>query len=158
MVKFPPGGRARGPGGRFRGPEAEPEVQPLIAQLKQDREDSRAEVNECVDQVITELTSKISERIISKNRLMQLTHSEPLSFPTTASLNGIIIDCQLFLTGIDQWAENNGIRVVVEEVAFNDLREKYWINAKLSLKHSNSHPRCSTQNRVFEISFHWGDE
>ena len=116
MVKFPPGGRARGP-------EAEPAGQPLIAQLKQDREDSRAEVKEHVDQVISQFTTKISEAIISTNRHMGVTHCEILGIPASLVLNGVKFGtARRFVHFIEVWAKKNGIRCVVEKIHANQCR------------------------------------
>ena len=111
MVKCPPNGLARGP-------EAEPAVGPLIAQLKQEREDSQAEVNERIEQFISQLTGKISKEIISKNRLMDVTHTEILGLPASLVLNGVKFGtARSFVKLIEEWAKENGIGCAIEVVA-----------------------------------------
>jgi hypothetical protein len=158
MVKFPPGGRARGPGGRFRGPEAEPAVQPLIAKLKQDRLDSLAAADARVVQVIAEFTDRISEAIIAENKAMHTRHAELLAVPVNAKFKGVGIDYHLFLTGVEQWAENNGIKLTIGGEPQGIIGEKYWIQGNLTLAHTERRGPDSQPVKVFLIDFRWDEE
>ena len=158
MVKFPPGGRARGPGGRFRGPEAEPAVGPLIAQLKQDRADiakakrkaeaaAARKADERVVQVITAFTEYVSKAIIDANNAMKTSHSEMLLVQDMYSLPGsklepgsrIGIDHKRILTGIRTWASKNGISIQVKKIGHDGPGEvrAYCIGAGLQWERSS---------------------
>ncbi len=122
MVKCPPNGLARGP-------EAEPAVGPLIAQLKQEREDSQAEVNERIEQFISQLTGKISKEIISKNRHMDVTHTEILGLPASLVLNGVKFGtARSFVKLIEEWAKENGIGCAIEEV-IGEVEDRFRLPA-----------------------------
>jgi hypothetical protein len=106
------------PNGLARGPEAEPAGQPLIAKLKQEREDSQAEVNERIEQFISQLTGKISKEIISKNRHMHVTHTEILGLPASLVLNRVKFGtARSFVKLIEEWAKENGIGCAVEKIS-----------------------------------------
>ena len=115
MVKEPPGVPARGP-------EAEPAGQPLIAKLKQEREDSQAEVNERIEQFISQLTGRFSKEIISRNRHMDVTHTEILGLPASLVLNGVKFGtARRFVKLIEEWAKENGIGCAVEKINRNQI-------------------------------------
>ena len=108
MAKSPTGVRAEGAG------------QPLIAQLKQEREDSQAEVNERIEQFISQLTGRISKEIISRNRHMDVTHTELLGLPASLVLNRVKFGtARRFVKLIEEWAKENGIGCAVEKINRN---------------------------------------
>jgi len=138
MVKIPPNRLARGP-------EAEPEVQPLIAQLRQDRAEAQAAADASVLRVIAEFTGKISEAIIAKNKTFATNHSEFLAVPTNANFKGVGIDCQLLLDGVKQWARNNGLDIRLEDIRLEEGQRchgydtaNYWIDQNLKIHYSKS--------------------
>ena len=141
MVKIPPNRLARGP-------EAEPEVQPLIVQLRQDRAEAQAAADASVLRVIAEFTGKISEAIIAKNKTFATNHSEFLAVPINANFKGIGIDCQLLLDGVMQWARNNGLDIRLEEIRLVEPQRwpvdtaNYWIDRNLKI-HYSKNPRLS---------------
>ena len=185
-VKFPPGGRARGPGGRFRGPEAEPAVGPLIAQLKQDRADiakakrtaeaaAARKADERVVQVITAFTEYVSKAIIDANNAMKTSHSELLLVQDMYSLPGsklepgsrIEIDHKRILTGIRTWASKNGISIQVKKMGHDGpgAVRAYCIGA--GLQWSRSVPPAALEKKVEknrggwklkQITFSWEAE
>lgn len=152
MVKCPPNGRARGP-------EAETAGQPLVAKLMQDRLDSLAAVDARVVQVIAEFTDRISEAIIAENKAMHTRHTEYLAVPVNAKFKGVDIDYHRFLTGVGQWAENNGIKLTISEQPNGIIGEKYWINKVLRLRRENRNWSVSNLTvKVFGIDFSWEAE
>ena len=152
MAKSPPGVRAEGA-------EAEPAGQPLVAKLKQDRLDSLAAVDAQVVQVIAEFTDGISEAIIARNRAMHTGHSEHLVVPVNAIFKGVDIDYHRFLTGVEQWAENNGIKLTISEQRKGITCEKYWIHKVLRLSRNERAVADGDQARkVFMIRFSWETE
>ena len=111
MAKSPTGVRAEGAG------------QPLIAQLKQEREDSQAEVNERIEQFISQLTGRISKEIISRNRHMDVTHTELLGLPASLVLNRVKFGtARSFVKLIEEWAKENGIGCAVEKINRNQIK------------------------------------
>ena len=148
----------RRPNGRARGPEAEPAVQPLMAKLKQDRLDSLAAADARVVQVIAKFTDRISEAIIAENKAMHTRHAELLAVPVNAKFKGVGIDYHLFLTGVEQWAENNGIKLTIVEEPKAIIGEKYWIQGNLTLAHTERTWPDSQPVKVFLIDFRWDEE
>ena len=152
MVKIPPNGRARGP-------EAETAGQPLVAKLKQDRLDSLAAVDARVVQVIAEFTDRISEAIIAENKAMHTRHTEYLEVPVNAKFKGVDIDYHRFLTGVGQWAENNGIKLTISEQPNGIIGNKYTIDKALRLRRADSNWSVSKLTvKRFVIDFIWEDE
>ena len=152
MAKSPPGVRAEGA-------EAEPAGQPLVAKLKQDRLDSLAAVDARVVQVIAEFTDGISEAIIARNRAMDTGHTEHLAVPVNAIFKGVDIDYHRFLTGVEQWAENNGIKLTISVAHKGITCEKYWIDKMLRLSRKDRTVADRNQARkVFRIRFSWETE
>ena len=152
MAKSPPGVRAEGA-------EAEPAGPPLVAKLKQDRLVCLAAVDAQVVQVIAEFTDGISEAIIARNRAMDTGHTEHLAVPVNAIFKGVDIDYNRFLTGVEQWAENNGIKLTISRQNKGIICEKYWIDKVLRLKRVNRTVAEGDHTRmVFRIKFSWEAE
>ena len=152
MVKIPPNGLARGP-------EVEPAVQPLIAQLKQDRADiakakadaeaaAKREADERVNGAIDAFTEYVSKVVIDANSAMKSSHTEMLLGWSKFSLPGsklepkktIEFDHKRIIRRIRVWASKNGIVMRVKKLGKETSGPKqqprvhyaYCINASLA--------------------------
>ena len=152
MAKSPPGVRAEGA-------EAEPAGPPLVAKLKQDRLVCLAAVDAQVVQVIAEFTDGISEAIIAENKAMHTRHTEYLAVPVNAIFKGVDIDYHRFLTGVEQWAENNGIKLTISGLPNGWEGQMYWIDKVLTLRwEKRNWDPANLRVKVFRIDFSWEAE
>ena len=90
---------------------------------------------------------------------MDTGHTEHLAVPVNAIFKGVDIDYHRFLTGVEQWAENNGIKLTISVAHKGITCEKYWIDKMLRLSRKDRTVADRNQARkVFRIRFSWETE
>ena len=132
MVKFPPGGRARGP-------EAEPAGQPLVAQLKQTKADMARGQEDEFDLAFPLLIEEIEKLVIRANKadLNVTSASFALTVPVTHSHLGVTVTGKGIRSRVEQWATENGLsirfdcRVTWSPVVSQNIKTKWKDKGKI---------------------------
>ena len=102
----------RRPNGLARGPEAEPAVQPLIAQLKRAKADMTEKQDESFGLAYPELVQEIQNLVIRANSEFNVTsESFLLVVPVTHGHLGVTVTGQGIRKKIRDWATNNGLSI-----------------------------------------------